>query len=506
MKVWVFSTNFNEFNDLSLCLRKNNEINLSVIKGTNDESLEVGDELFIWGSCDKTKSDSQILARSKVVSIIKTKKIIIRIKILEEDLNNEIKIRDFNEKEYLHNLISSNIENKVMYLLSEENGSYLRVFWYSHYAISKEELSTRFSLVDSLEDIKTNMEKFELDLTKQKELKKDLPRFQQWYYIHEDDLIAPSKFIGYKNMDGILYTDKNAIAWTDGRETEHRLSQWFVPYKNINLENYIREYFGTSLRNTIKIKVLESEIKIIEKKFGKAVESIELPLLKSNNRDREFKKYSDELKGQVLYEHLINSKTHRWLDENILGIRSGNTKGRNSANILYYLGMKAEYRGIFNGKNIDEVISILMESNQDYSIAVELLKNTENRVKELLEIVDLDIKAEQVEEGYSFEGGLKYYHAKRYERSAKNRTLAIKKLGVSCMACGFNFEKAYGEHGKDFIEVHHIQALSTLDKATMINPEVDLIPLCANCHRMIHRKKDQTLSLLELIKLINREK
>jgi len=234
--------------------------------------------------------------------------------------------------------------------------------------------------------------------------------------------------------------------------------------------------------------------------------SFELPKLKSNNRNREFKKYNNDLKAQVLYEHLVNGKTHRWLDINVLGITTGNTKGRDSANILYYLGMKAEYRGIFNGKKIDEVISILMESDQDYSIAVELLKSTENRVKELLEIVNFDIEAEQVEEGYSFEGGLKYYHAKRYERNAKNRALAIKKHGVSCVACGFNFEKAYGDHGKDFIEVHHIQALSTLDKAIMINPEVDLIPLCANCHRMIHRKKDQTLSLLELIKLVNREK
>lgn len=234
--------------------------------------------------------------------------------------------------------------------------------------------------------------------------------------------------------------------------------------------------------------------------------NIELPKLKSNNRDREFKKYNNDLKAQVLYEHLINGKTHRWLDINVLGIKNGNTKGRDSANILYYLGMKAEYREIFNGKKIDEVISILRDSDQNYSVAIKLLEINENKFKQLFRIVDLDAEAEWVEEEYSFEGGLKYYHTKRYERSVKNRLLAINKHGVNCMACGFNFEEVYGEHGKDFIEVHHIQALSTLDKATMINPEVDLIPLCANCHRMIHRKKDQTLSLLELIKLINREK
>lgn len=491
-----------KYDDLEKILFKNNEFKLPINDEVENNLFENDDELFILDQDDKLKK-SKLIARGLIKSVGDKK--VRNIRIIEVDLYKQTHVNNYELKKISKSILLKS-EKKIVQLLIDDEASYVRRFWYANYSIAKEEIDTRFSLVSSIEEIKNNMQQFNADLHKYDKLKKDLPRFQQWYYIHEDGLIAPSKFIGYKNMNGILYTDKNAIAWTDGRDTEHRLSRWFVPYENTNLENYIREYFGTSLRKTIKIKVLESEIKIIEKKFGKDVESIELPLLKSNNRDREFKKYSDELKGQVLYEHLINSKTHRWLDKNVLGVTNGNTKGRNSANILYYLGMKADYRGIFNGKNIDEVISILMESNQDYSIAVELLKNTENRVKELLEIVDLDIKAEQVEEGYSFEGGLKYYHAKRYERSAKNRTLAIKKLGVSCMACGFNFEKAYGEHGKDFIEVHHIQALSTLDKATMINPEVDLIPLCANCHRMIHRKKDQTLSLLELIKLINREK
>lgn len=501
MKVWGLSTKIIKFGSLN----KNKEIDLLGIEEKSGEYLEIGDELFIWGSYDKAESSFGILARAKVISSLKNKKSV-KIKIFETAFEQKIKIRDLNEKKYLYGLISSRLEDKLLCLFSEDDGSYLRKFWYAHYDILEKELSTRFSLVDSIEDVKRSMKKFELDLTTQKELKKDLPRFQQWYYIHEDDLIAPSKFIGYKNMDGILYTDKNAIAWTDGRETEHRLLRWFVPYKNINLENYIREYFGTSLRKTIKIKVLESEIKVIEKKFGKAVESIELPLLKSNNRDREFKKYSDELKGQVLYEHLINSKTHRWLDKNILGITSGNTKGRNSANILYYLGMKAEYRGIFSNKKIDEVISILMESDQNYSIAIKLLENTGNRMKQLLKIIDSDTESEQVEEGYLIEGKVKYRYVKSYERNPKNKALAIKEHGVICKACGFDFEAVYGGRGKDFIEIHHIQQLSEFGEAREVNPKTDLTPLCANCHRMIHRKKDKVLTVDQLIGIINTAK
>nr|WP_251135773.1 HNH endonuclease [Exiguobacterium sp. s133] len=74
------------------------------------------------------------------------------------------------------------------------------------------------------------------------------------------------------------------------------------------------------------------------------------------------------------------------------------------------------------------------------------------------------------------------------------------------MACGFNFEEAYGEHGKNFIEVHHVKALSTLDEAVRIDPEVDLTPLCANCHRMIHRKKDHALTVDQLIEILKLNK
>ncbi|WP_214848761.1 HNH endonuclease [Exiguobacterium sp. s193] len=499
MKVWVLSNRFIEFGYLS----KNKEIDLSVVKEKNNESLEVEDELFICGAYDKAKNSFGILARAKVISILKNKKSV-KIKILETDLEQKIKIRDFNEKKYLYDLISSNLENKLLYLLSENDGSYLRRFWYAHYNISKEELNTRFSLVDSIEDIDKNMNRFDTDIQKYDQLRKSLSRFQKWYYIHENNLIAPSKFIGYKDMNGILFGDKDAITQTDGGDTEHRLSRWFIPYENINLENYIREYFGTSLRKTFKMKVLESEIKIIEKEFGKAANSINLPLLKPNNRDREFKKYSDELKGQVLYEHLINSKTHRWLDKNILRITSGNTKGRNSANILYYLGMKAEYRGIFKGKSINEVINILENDDQDYSVSIKLLKLSKD--EELSKVIDLDIEAEKVEEGYGIEGSSREYYGKRYERNARNRMLAIQEHGLSCKVCNFNFEMMYGEHGKDFIEIHHIKPLSTLSKAIKVNPKTDLVPLCSNCHRMIHRRKNEVLTIEELSKKLKMNK
>jgi 5-methylcytosine-specific restriction protein A len=56
---------------------------------------------------------------------------------------------------------------------------------------------------------------------------------------------------------------------------------------------------------------------------------------------------------------------------------------------------------------------------------------------------------------------------------------------VQCEVCTFDFEATYGERGHEFTEVHHVVPLhasgETKTKVT------DLILLCANCHRMIHR-------------------
>ncbi|OQQ25913.1 HNH endonuclease [Prescottella equi] len=73
---------------------------------------------------------------------------------------------------------------------------------------------------------------------------------------------------------------------------------------------------------------------------------------------------------------------------------------------------------------------------------------------------------------------------------------------VHCEVCGFDFELVYGERGSEYTEVHRIVPLhhsgSTTTKLT------DLVLLCANCHRMIHRGTPW-LTPDELRNLINPE-
>ncbi len=102
---------------------------------------------------------------------------------------------------------------------------------------------------------------------------------------------------------------------------------------------------------------------------------------------------------------------------------------------------------------------------------------------------------------YAEEGRIVKYYGTRYERSERNRRIAIERQGCYCSVCGFDFEKAYGELGKKYIEVHHIKPLCVYGgKAEKINPETDLVCLCSNCHSMIHRGKGAPLTVGELMK------
>lgn len=74
----------------------------------------------------------------------------------------------------------------------------------------------------------------------------------------------------------------------------------------------------------------------------------------------------------------------------------------------------------------------------------------------------------------------------RYERDPGARRACIAHRGNSCAACGFSFEVAYGEIGKDFIDVHHVVPVSQLNGGYRLDPLTDLVPLCANCHAMAH--------------------
>lgn len=77
----------------------------------------------------------------------------------------------------------------------------------------------------------------------------------------------------------------------------------------------------------------------------------------------------------------------------------------------------------------------------------------------------------------------------RYERNPEARKRCLKHFGYSCKVCSYDFEKHFGEIGKGFIHVHHINQISEIGKEYEVDPIKDLIPVCPNCHAMIHSKR-----------------
>lgn len=73
-------------------------------------------------------------------------------------------------------------------------------------------------------------------------------------------------------------------------------------------------------------------------------------------------------------------------------------------------------------------------------------------------------------------------------RAAKDYFMKTHSGRIYCQACGFDFEKRYGQRGEYFIECHHKKPVSSYKRrrTTTYN---DLIMLCSNCHSMVHREQ-----------------
>ena len=85
------------------------------------------------------------------------------------------------------------------------------------------------------------------------------------------------------------------------------------------------------------------------------------------------------------------------------------------------------------------------------------------------------------------EGHVRSVKVDIYERSSIARGKCIEYHGSSCLICGLNFGDKYGCLGEGFIHVHHLRPLHTIQSDYVVDYKKDLIPVCPNCHAMIHR-------------------
>ena len=88
-----------------------------------------------------------------------------------------------------------------------------------------------------------------------------------------------------------------------------------------------------------------------------------------------------------------------------------------------------------------------------------------------------------------------------YERSPLSRRLAIEIHGVTCAACNFNFSNKYGPIGDGVVEIHHRIPVHLMQVEAVVDPRTDLVPLCSNCHTMVH-KTDPPIAVEDLKRFV----
>lgn len=139
------------------------------------------------------------------------------------------------------------------------------------------------------------------------------------------------------------------------------------------------------------------------------------------------------------------------------------------------------------------------------------LKNQGFKEEDISKQVEKDFQSLIIEEG-----ALEVKNIKQRKRSQRLRQEKIKEIKeknkgkISCLSCDFDFSEKYDGHGEGYIEIHHLESVSLMDRG---GSEQDLkdalkkvVPLCSNCHRMVHRNKDKSLTIEELKKIIQEQK
>ena len=104
----------------------------------------------------------------------------------------------------------------------------------------------------------------------------------------------------------------------------------------------------------------------------------------------------------------------------------------------------------------------------------------------LLPIEDADSLPMSLDDEFQVEGAVKIGAVTKYERSAKNRRICLTIHGYDCKICGLSMEQKYGSIGHEYIHVHHIIPVSRMGEVRVVNPHSELIPVCPNCHYMLH--------------------
>lgn len=215
-------------------------------------------------------------------------------------------------------------------------------------------------------------------------------------------------------------------------------------------------------------------------------------LFVTGNRPGHVEQYEDELKGSMLY---WEGQAAHGSDMRLVQAESETDtihlfyREEDRTDFCYYGVIKLAEFELYSAKGTGSKFIFFVPFLEQATEGRKLL--SENSVREGVRIRK--------------EGERKKYLVERPERDPRLKFEALQIHGKKCKGCLFDFDAFYGaQYANGYIEMHHVTPLREGEQ--WVDPETDLIPLCANCHRVVHRYKDKALSLEELHAAIAQQK
>ena len=208
-----------------------------------------------------------------------------------------------------------------------------------------------------------------------------------------------------------------------------------------------------------------------------------------------------EIKGQKPFTNIANSK---WLEEQLQFISKyerTETRKRNSPSCYLSELTELEKHKLIKitvniGKALEQKdIKYLRESSidsldeQQETVSVGQGYSSLKLIVEDNSDVGIEIYPEEIESTevtYS-EGAARKILVNAYERDKRARSACLEYYGHACQVCKMDFWSRYGTIGIGFIHVHHIKPISQIGEKYEVDPIEDLIPVCPNCHAMLHK-------------------
>ena len=93
---------------------------------------------------------------------------------------------------------------------------------------------------------------------------------------------------------------------------------------------------------------------------------------------------------------------------------------------------------------------------------------------------------------------------KPYKDGIQAKEAAKRIHGTCCAVCGFDFGLFYGDIGAGFIQVHHLTMQA--ERRDTVNPVTDMVPLCSNCHDMMHHGLSDPAAVRQLKVIVEEQK